>query len=265
MRGSHLSDLLARIHDTPGIERIKFITNYPKDMTDDLLQAIRDLPKVCPYLHVPAQSGCNEMLKRMKRMYTVEFYREMLARCREIVPDVAVSSDFIVGFSGETEESFAKTCDLVREAKFKNSFIFKYSPRPGTKGHELYADDVPEEVKKRRNNDLLAIQNAASLQDHRRYIGERVEVLVEGPSKNAWKMDAAGPVQLTGRTRTDHIVVFDGNPRLAGATLDIDIDDATSFTLFGNVVTGEQIGVTNECCEMPVEKGERIALPLISG
>ena len=133
---SGLSDLLARIHDTAGIERIKFITNYPKDMTDDLLQAVRDLPKVCPYLHVPAQSGCNDVLKRMKRMYTVEFYRDMLARCREIVPGVAISSDFIVGFCGETEASFQKTCDLVHEAKFKNSFIFKYSPRPGTRGHE---------------------------------------------------------------------------------------------------------------------------------
>jgi tRNA-2-methylthio-N6-dimethylallyladenosine synthase len=136
-RTARLSDLLAHIHDTPGIERIKFITNFPKDMTDDLLQAVRDLPKVCPYLHVPAQSGCNEILKRMKRMYTVEFYAEMLARCREIVPGVAVSSDFIVGFSGETDASFERTCNLVREAKFKNSFIFKYSPRPGTKGHEI--------------------------------------------------------------------------------------------------------------------------------
>lgn len=260
---SRLSDLLALIHDTPGIERIKFITNFPKDMSDDLLQAMRDLPKVCPYLHVPAQAGCNEMLKRMKRMYTVEFYRDMLARCREVVPNVAISSDFIVGFSGETEDSFQKTCDLVREARFKNSFIFKYSPRPGTRGHELYADDVPEEVKKRRNNDLLAIQNAASLQDHRRFIGSRVEVLVEGPSKNAWKQDASGPVQLTGRTRSDHIVVFDGNPRLAGATLDIDIDDATSFTLFGRVVTGEQVATGDGCCEVVEESPTRIALPLI--
>src|SRR5438270_8395028 len=111
---SRLCDLLALIHGTAGIERIKFVTNYPKDMTDDLLQAVRDLPKVCPYLHVPAQSGCNEVLKRMKRMYTVEFYRDMLSRCREIVPDVAISSDFIVGFSGESEESFEKTCELVR-------------------------------------------------------------------------------------------------------------------------------------------------------
>jgi tRNA-2-methylthio-N6-dimethylallyladenosine synthase len=264
---TRLSDLLAHIHDTNGIERIKFITNFPKDLTDQLLHAVRDLPKVCPYLHVPAQSGCNELLKRMKRLYTVEFYRDMLHRCREIVPDVAISSDFIVGFSGESEASFEKTCDLVREARFKNSFIFKYSPRPGTRGHEMYADDVPEDVKKRRNNDLLAIQNAASLADHRRYIGQRVEVLVEGPSKNAWKHDASAPVQLTGRTRTDHIVVFDGNPRLAGATLEVDVDDATSFTLYGRVVTGEPItlmDVPTDACDAPTfPRNERLALPLV--
>src|SRR5438876_8696714 len=201
-RQVRLADLLARIHDTAGIERIKFITNFPRDMTDDLLHALRDLPRVSPYLHVPAQSGCNDVLKRMKRMYTVEFYRDMLARCREIVPGVAISSDFIVGFSGETDVSFEKTCDLVREANFKNSFIFKYSPRPGTRGHELYADDVPEEVKKRRNNDLLAIQNAVSLADHRRQIGQTALVLVEGPSKHGHAA-AGGLLPLTGRTPTD--------------------------------------------------------------
>src|SRR5205085_4673193 len=177
-RRVRLSDLLVRIHDTAGVERIKFITNFPRDMGDDLLDAVRELPKVCPYLHVPAQSGCNDVLKRMKRLYTVEYYREMLQRCRERVPGVAVSSDFIVGFCGETEESFARTCDLVRTAGFKNSFIFKYSPRPGTKADDLYADDVPEEVKKRRNNDLLAIQGKVSLEDHRRFVGQTVSVLV---------------------------------------------------------------------------------------
>src|SRR5579884_813284 len=185
----HLSDLLARVHDTTGIDRIRFITNFPRDMSDDLLDAVRELPKVCPYLHVPAQSGCNDVLRRMKRLYTVEYYREMLARCRERVPGVAISSDFIVGFCGETEESFQRSCDLVRQARFKNSFIFKYSPRPGTKADELFADDVPEEVKKRRNNDLLAIQSAVSLADHRRFVGSRVEVLVEGLSKNALKAE----------------------------------------------------------------------------
>src|SRR4051812_11745853 len=117
-RRVRLSELLGQIHDTPGLERIKFVTNFPKDMSDDLLDAVRELPKACAYLHVPAQSGCNEVLKRMKRLYTVEYYREMLARCRELVPGVAISSDFIVGFCGETEESFEKTCDLVRESGF---------------------------------------------------------------------------------------------------------------------------------------------------
>src|SRR5207302_4797554 len=168
-------------------ERIKFITNFPKDMTDDLLDAVRELPKVCPYLHVPAQHGDNEVLRRMKRLYTVEFYRDMLARCRERVPGVSISSDFIVGFCGETEESFQRTCALVANGGFKNSFIFKYSPRPGTKGDELFADDVSEEVKKRRNNDLLAIQNQVSLAGHLALVGETVEVLAEGPSKTALK------------------------------------------------------------------------------
>src|SRR5437763_14643644 len=176
---TRLSDLIAGMHDTPGLERIKFVTNYPKDMTDDLLHAVRELPKVVKYLHVPVQSGCDEVLKRMKRNYTASYYMEMLARCRELVPGVSVSSDFIVGFCGETDESFAKSMDLVREAEFKNSFIFKYSERGGTKAADKYPDDVPDAVKKRRNNDLLAAQNANSLADHRAKIGETVEVLVE--------------------------------------------------------------------------------------
>jgi tRNA-2-methylthio-N6-dimethylallyladenosine synthase len=169
----------------------------------------------------------------------------MLARCRERVPGVSVSSDFIVGFSGESEGSFERTCDLVREAGFKNSYIFKYSPRPGTKGFELFPDDVPEEMKKRRNNDLLAIQNRASLADHQRWVGREVEVLVEGPSKTALKNEEQGGplVQLTGRTRTDHIVVFEGNQRLIGQTVKVAVDEATAFTLFGTVVTAEQVGV----------------------
>jgi tRNA-2-methylthio-N6-dimethylallyladenosine synthase len=265
-RRERLSDLLARIHDTPGVERVKFITNFPRDMGDDLLDAVRELPKVCPYLHVPAQSGCDEMLKRMKRLYTVGYYRDMLARCRERVPGVAVSSDFIVGFCGETEASFERTCDLVREAGFKNSFIFKYSARPGTKADELFPDDVPEEVKKRRNNDLLAIQNAVSLADQRKRVGQTVEVLVEGPSKNALKR-GDGPRQLTGRTMTDHIVVFDGNERLVGQTVAVRVEDATAFTLFGTVVTGEQMGVSGSGRVATIGAGiarqPRVSLPLV--
>jgi tRNA-2-methylthio-N6-dimethylallyladenosine synthase len=268
-RRVRLSDLLEQIHDTAGIERIKFITNFPRDMSDDLLGAVRDLPKVCPYLHVPAQSGCDDVLKRMKRLYTVGYYRDMLARCRERIPGVAISSDFIVGFCGETEASFQRTCDLVASAGFKNSFIFKYSPRPGTKGEELFADDVPEEVKKRRNNDLLAIQNQVSLADHLARVGNTAVVLVEGLSKTALKQDpGAGPIQLTGRTQTDHIVVFEGNERLIGQFVPVCIEEATAFTLFGRVVTGEKVGVERDGTERmspvtPEIASSRVSLPLI--
>jgi tRNA-2-methylthio-N6-dimethylallyladenosine synthase len=263
-RKERLSDLLARIHDTPGIERIKFVTNFPRDMSDDLLDAVRDLPKVCKYLHVPVQSGCNDVLKRMKRLYTVEYYRDMLARCREKVPGVAISSDFIVGFCGETEASFQKSMDLVATGGFKNSFIFKYSARPGTKADDLFADDIPEEVKKRRNNDLLAVQNAVSLADHRRQVGETVQILVEGPSKSFRKHGDMTP-QLTGRSMTDHIVVFDGNERLIGQTVQVRIDEAAAFTLFGTVVTVEQAGVREryEAPSPPPPVVTRLSLPLV--
>jgi tRNA-2-methylthio-N6-dimethylallyladenosine synthase len=205
----------------------------------------------------------------MKRLYTVEYYRDMLARCRDKVPGVAISSDFIVGFCGESEESFQKSCDLVREAGFKNSFIFKYSARPGTKADDLYPDDIPEEVKKRRNNDLLALQNAVSLKDHRSRIGQTVEVLVEGPSKTALKQEqSTGPKQLTGRTMTDHIVVFDGSERLVGRSVMVRIEQATSFTLFGTVLTGEQVGVDeNGLTEPPglalPPVNRRLSLPIL--
>src|SRR6185369_2373234 len=135
----------------------------------------------------PVQSGSNTVLERMKRGYTVEDYREMLLRTREWIPGVAVSSDFIVGFCGETDAEFQLTMDIVRESRFKNSFIFKYSERPGTKGAELYSDDVPDDVKRQRNNELLALQNQISEEDNQAFIGQQVTVLVEGPSKAAEK------------------------------------------------------------------------------
>jgi tRNA-2-methylthio-N6-dimethylallyladenosine synthase len=263
-RRTRLSDVISRMHDTPGLDRIKFVTNYPKDMTDDLLHAVRDLPKVVKYLHVPAQSGCDDVLSRMKRNYTADYYRDMLARCRELVPGVAVSSDFIVGFCGETESSFAKTMDLTRVAKFKNSFIFKYSERPGTKAAGKYPDDVPEAVKKRRNNDLLAVQNANSLADHRTWIGKTVKVLVEGPSKRS----GGNHEQLTGRTMTDHIAVFDGPRRLVGHSVKVRIEDASSFTLYGRVELTELVGApVSRDAESSERSGSeiiprRIGLPL---
>ncbi|MCA9222683.1 MAG: MiaB/RimO family radical SAM methylthiotransferase, partial [Planctomycetales bacterium] len=235
---TRLSDLLGQLHEIDGLLRLKFVTNYPKDMTDDLLQVIRDLPKVSPYLHVPAQSGSNEMLRRMKRGYTIEEYRDMMQRIRATVPDAAVSSDFIVGFCGETEEDFQQSVDLVRECRFKNSFIFKYSVRPGTRGAEMFEDDVPQDVKQRRNNELLAVQDEISEQDNVGFIGRTVEVLVEGPSKRAVRQGQEGPqIQLTGRTHCDRIVVFDGNPRQVGELLPITIYEVTPHTLIGEVVT----------------------------
>ena len=234
-RTTRLSDLLYRLEAIPGIDRVKFVTNYPKDMTDDLLEAVRDLAKSSHYLHVPVQSGSNVILKRMKRGYTVEEYRDMLARIKNYIPDAAVTSDFIVGFCGETEEDYEASAELLRDGRFKNSFIFKYSERPGTKGAELYADDVPDEVKRRRNNELLAIQSQISEEDNQAFLGREVEVLVEGPSK--MNRASEGTLQLTGRTNCDRIVVFDGPQRLVGQFIPIVIYDANAFTLFGSVVT----------------------------
>ena len=290
-RTIRLANLLEWIHDTPGIERIKFVTNYPKDMTTDLLEAIRDLPKVAHYLHVPLQAGCDDVLGRMKRGYTTADYADMMERINKIVPDCAVSSDFIVGFCGESEESFQKSMEAVRRYRFKNSFIFKYSPRRGTKAFELYEDDIPEEIKKRRNNELLTLQNEISEEDNAQFIGRSVEVLVEGPSKWAEKgltpdtiqtlpgwhdgatvdegsgvggqgsehgeivpldsLNSQPTTQLVGRTKCDRIVVFDGNPRLAGTLADVTIHDCTQTTLIGAIVTRE------------VQHGSEALLPIL--
>jgi tRNA-2-methylthio-N6-dimethylallyladenosine synthase len=239
-----LSNLLAAIHEIDGIERIKFVTNFPNDMTDDLLQAVRDLPKVARYLHVPAQSGCDIVLKRMKRMYSVAFYDEMLARTRETIPDVAVSSDFIVGFSGEDETSFERSVRLVERSRFKNSFIFKYSPRLGTKADTLYPDDVPEEVKKRRNHDLLAVQTAICREDNSAFAGRTVQVLVEGESRSTARREGwEGIKQMIGRTSCDRIVLFEGTDRMVGHFLPVRIEDSSAVALFGHVETAERIAV----------------------
>jgi tRNA-2-methylthio-N6-dimethylallyladenosine synthase len=273
-RTLRLADLLEQINEIEGLRRLKFVTNHPRHMTDELLQAVRDLPKVSPYLHVPAQSGSDAVLRRMKRGYGAALYREMLARIRQLIPHAAITSDFIVGFCGETEEDFQRTAELVREARFKNSFIFKYSPRPGTEAAGL-DDDVPEAVKRRRNHDLLAIQNAISLEDNQPLLGRSVEILVEGPSKVAKKRrrggtsplplgegqgegdwreehdffagqpakpsppaplpEREGSMQLVGRTVCDRIVVFDGLAELTGRLLPVVIERVDAFTLFGRV------------------------------
>jgi len=241
-RTTRLADLLVMLDAIDGLDRIKFVTNYPRDMTDDLIAAVRDLSKVCRYLHVPAQHGSDAVLTRMKRGYTIGEYMEMLGRIRAAVPDAAVTSDFIVGYCGETDAEFGLTLDLVRSAGFKNSFIFKYSPRPGTKAHERLSDDVPEDVKKERNRLLLEAQADVSLAGNRRFVGGRQQVLVEGLSaRDEKRAVVAGPddvVQLSGRTMCDRIVVFDAPLRLIGRLVDVEIDEAGAWSLTGRVADG---------------------------
>ncbi len=277
-RVCRLSDLLERLHAIEGLDRIRFITNFPLDMTDDLLDAVRDLPKVVKYLHVPAQSGCDEMLLAMKRQYTVSQYREMMHRIRQRCSVATVSSDFIVGFPGETEDSFEKTMQLTQECRFKNSYIFKYSPRPGTRAIDKFEDDIPEETKKRRNNDLLVVQNVNSLSLHRAMIGKEISVLVEGKGKTARSFRTGLP-QLSGKSMADHIVVFDGPERLIGQIVKARVEDSTAFTLFARVETAElassehqaresQVLQTPEVCtsdtntHSPDVAGGRLSLPL---
>lgn len=245
--GKRLSDLLEKVEkiaERSSLARIRFVTSHPTSMTPDLLAAVRDLPHVMPYFHVPAQSGSDSVLKRMNRGYSVARYREMLDEIHETVPGAAVTSDFIVGFCGETDADFEQTMQLTEDARFKNSFIFKFSPREGTKAYELFADDVPEEVKKRRNNALLAVQNRISEEDNRAFLGQEVEILVEGASKNAKRLpifgrdsDADAPTQMTGRTPCDRIVVFDGGEDLAGTLQRVKIVKTGAFTLFGEMIS----------------------------
>lgn len=188
------ADLLRRIHDeVPSIQRLRFVTSYPRDFGDDVLEVMRHHPRICRYIHAPAQSGSDRMLKMMNRGYTVGEYIDFVDRVRshlhqpEIGRPVMISSDFIVGFPTETEEDFTATCRLVEQCRFKNSFIFKYSARPGTVAFDKLADDVPESDKRRRNNTLLDIQNAVTTSIGRDQVGTTVDVLVEGLSQREMK------------------------------------------------------------------------------
>ncbi|MDR0337472.1 MAG: tRNA (N6-isopentenyl adenosine(37)-C2)-methylthiotransferase MiaB, partial [Planctomycetaceae bacterium] len=201
---TRLADLLYQASEIDGLRRICFVTNYPRGMDDDLLQAVRDLPKVSKHLHIPAQSGSDTVLQRMKRHYSASDYRELVDRIYATIPNVSMTCDLIVGFCGETDEEFQQTVELVRYCRFKNSFIFKYSERPGTKSAELYPDDVPELVKKSRNQELLEIQDKIAREQNKQFIGKTVEILVEGITKQL----ETGGVQLSGRTWCDRIVVF---------------------------------------------------------
>jgi tRNA-2-methylthio-N6-dimethylallyladenosine synthase len=230
------SDLLADVADVANLRRLRFITSHPLDFTDDILQIMAERSNICEYIHLPPQSGSDAVLRRMNRKYTREQYDELVDRARLIVPGVVLAGDFIVGFPGETEADHEASAGLMRRSGFKNSFIFKYSPRPGTAAERNMTDDVPEEVKRRRNNELLAVQEQVGLAHHRSYIGTTAEVLVEGPSVRAAKQGfepSAERTQLVGRTRGGHIVHFLGPQRLAGQYVHVRITEATSLALRG--------------------------------
>jgi tRNA-2-methylthio-N6-dimethylallyladenosine synthase len=243
-----LADLLRMASEIDGIEWIRFVTSYPaEEFYDEILKAMTDLPKVCNYLHMPAQSGSDKILKAMNRNYTASKYLELIEKAREIVPGIAISGDFMVGFPGETEEDFEKTVSLVQKARYKNCFVFKYSPRPGTAAEKRLQDDVPEEVKKKRNIELLAVQEKISDELAKQFLGKEVKVLVEGLSKKAavnpcgekgyppsLKLRRTSP-QLVGRTAEDWIVVFDGPMKLAGEFAKVKITRTSPLTLFGEM------------------------------
>ena len=220
-----LGGLIRRVSDVPGIRRIRFITSHPSFMREPIIEALRDLPKACKYVHMPAQSGSDAVLKRMRRGYTVARYLSLVDRLRERVPGVEIASDFIVGFPGETEADFEATLELSRRVRFQNAFVFQYSPRPGTDAAAM-ADDVPEEEKGRRNRELLALQEGISREKNLARVGQRLEILVDGPSKN-------NPRRQAGRTDTNQIVHFEADRDLRGRFVDVDITSSTALTLFG--------------------------------
>jgi tRNA-2-methylthio-N6-dimethylallyladenosine synthase len=232
-----LADLLEMASDVSGIEWIRFITSHPGRFDESILIAMAGLPKVCPYLHIPAQSGSDGILKAMNRRYTADEYLAFLGKARSIVPDIAIAGDFIVGFPGETDEDFAATVDLVRKVQYKNIFVFKYSPRPGTGAEDKLADDVPLETKKQRNIELLEVQNEISAAYNERYPGQTLKVLVEGTSKKPHlnRAEFDDQPQLVGRTATDYIVVFNGPETLAGNFADVKITKTSPLTLFGQL------------------------------
>ncbi len=232
-----LADLLEMANEIDGIEWIRFITSHPKNFDESILRAMADLPKVCKYLHIPAQSGSDKILKAMNRGYSADEYLDFIERAKQIVPDIAIAGDFIVGFPGETDEDFQATVDLVKKAKYKNCFVFKYSPRPGTHTDKKLEDSIPDEVKKQRNTELLEVQTKISEEDNKKFLGQTIEVLVEGPSKKPHlnKTENDNNPQLMGRTATDYIVVFNGPESLAGQFANIKIIKTAALTLFGEL------------------------------
>ncbi|MCP4338724.1 MAG: tRNA (N6-isopentenyl adenosine(37)-C2)-methylthiotransferase MiaB [Desulfobulbaceae bacterium] len=240
-RRQNLADVLEAVHEIDGLLRLRFVTSYPRNFDDNVLQAMADLPKVCPYLHMPAQSGSDRMLKAMNRHYTSGEYIDFVQKARQIVPDLSIAGDFIVGYCGEDEADQQATLALVEKVRYKNCFVFKYSPRPGTKADQKHADDVSPEIKQRRLEEILTLQKQVSDQDNRELVGETLDVLVEGLSKKPHlDKDTKTPPpvetpQLVGRTGGDQIVVFNAPKQHIGQIIPIKIRKTSALTLFGEL------------------------------
>src|SRR5437764_1594030 len=221
--------LLEAVHEVEGLKRLRFTSPHPIGFRDDLIDAFARLPKLTEHVHLPLQSGSNKILKAMHRAYTAEKYVELVRRIRQARKGIAITTDIIVGFPGETESDYKRTRDLVEQIQFDNAFIFRYSPRRDTPAAEMQ-EQIEESLKEARNQDLLGIINASTRRANEKLVGTRVEVLCEGPSKT-------NPARLMGRTRTNKIVVFEeaGKNRI-GKIFDVAIERANGFSLYGQPI-----------------------------
>ncbi|MCL2502548.1 MAG: tRNA (N6-isopentenyl adenosine(37)-C2)-methylthiotransferase MiaB [Bacteroidales bacterium] len=208
--------------------RVRFLTSHPKDMSSGVLYTMAMYPNICNHIHLPVQSGSNQILKKMNRKYTREEYLERIKTIREILPDCAVSGDFIAGFCDETPQDHADTLSLMNQVKFDQAFMFQYSERPGTKAAKMYQDNVPEEVKTQRLNEIIALQNQISLESNRRDIGKTFEVLIEGPSKRS-------PLEYFGRSPQNKVCVFPKENSKVGDYVQVTIHNCSSATLIGAI------------------------------
>jgi tRNA-2-methylthio-N6-dimethylallyladenosine synthase len=222
--------LLRKVAEEAPEMRIRFTTSHPKDMSDETLQVIADMPNVCKHIHLPVQSGSDRILKLMNRKYTREWYLDRVAAIRRIIPDCGLSTDIFVGYCSETEEDHQLSLDLMREVQYDSAFMFKYSERPGTYASKHLPDDVPEDMKIRRLNELIALQTEISAQQNKKDEGKAFDVLVEGFSKRSRE-------QLCGRTEQNKMVVFNKAGHHIGETVRVRITGSTSATLLGEALT----------------------------
>ena len=228
--GTHnFGDLLFGLSEVEGIERIRFTSPHPSDATDDLIEAMASCDKVSNYIHLPLQSGSTKVLKAMRRTYTAEEYRELVAKMRDRIPNLSISTDVIVGFCGETEADFMETYNLMAEIRYDSAFMFKYSSRDGTLAHKTLDDDVSEEEKGRRLKEIIALQEGISHEINRGLIGETVEVLVEGESRR-------NPDRYQGKTDGFKTTVFPKEDSQVGDLVRVKVESVTAHTLIGSMV-----------------------------